>query len=153
MGYRVTKRLGGYPCSHRQWKDDGHCRWMHGYDRWVDITWEGERDERGWVIDFGALGSLKDLLEHQFDHTCLIDPEDPTLELWQTLAEHDAVDLRLMDPTMEGMAAWVQRHAASWTRENIPTAGRRGPVQVVEVSCWENEKNCATWTTEDKWLR
>ncbi len=136
---RVKKRLGGYPCSHRQFKDDGHCRWLHGYDRWVEITWAGQRDERGWVVDFGGLKEIKDALEHQFDHTTLVSPDDPCLPVFKELHLLDAIALRIMDPTMEGMAQWVADLCITWTEKNVPTA------TVVEVACWENEKNAAIW--------
>ena len=42
----VTKNLGGYPCSHRQWRDDGRCAFFHAYDRWIQMEWQGERDYR-----------------------------------------------------------------------------------------------------------
>ena len=74
---QIIKRLGGYPCSHRQWKDDGHCQFLHGSDRWIEITWQGERDERGWVVDFGALKGLKEIFEHQIFNTELrVTPEE-----------------------------------------------------------------------------
>ena len=141
MTHQVTKRLGGSPCSHRQWRDDGHCRWLHGYDRWVEITWEGERDERGWVVDFGGLQDLKASLEAQFDHTVLIAADDPHLAAFEALAADDVLDLRVMDPTMEGMTAWVARLASDWCAVNAPTA------HVVHVACWENDKNAASWTS------
>ncbi len=95
--YTVTKRLGGYPCSHRQWKDDGHCSFLHGYDRWIELEWRGERDYRGWVVDFGGLKELKQAFEHQFDHTCLIAEDDPYLSTWQSLHNYKVIDMRIMD--------------------------------------------------------
>ena len=47
--------------------------------------------------------------------------------------------LRIMDPTMEGMTQWVADLCITWTEKNVPTA------KVVEVACWENEKNAAIW--------
>lgn len=139
MSHRVRKRLGGYPCCHRQWRDDGHCAYLHGYDRWVEIEWEGERDHRGWVVDFGALKEIKDWLEHMYDHTTLISPDDPYLDLFHNLNEQNALDIRVTDPTMEGMAELVATKAITWTKNNAPNA------KVVRVECWENEKNCAVW--------
>ena len=135
----IVKRFGGYPCAHRQWKDDGHCRFLHGYDRWVVLEWEGSRDSRGWVVDFGDLGELKKLFDNQFDHTVLIDPEDPCMSEWELLADLEAIDLRVMDPTMEGMAIWVADHVQRWTTDNYPNA------KLIKVTCWENDKNAAIW--------
>jgi 6-pyruvoyl-tetrahydropterin synthase len=90
-------------------------------------------------VDFGGLGDLKRSLEHQFDHTFLVAPDDPALSDFKQLAEQDVLDLRVMDPTMEGMAVWVAAEAARWTAVHAPQA------EVIEVACWENEKNCARW--------
>lgn len=136
---RVIKKFGGFPCAHRQWKADSHCKYIHGYDRIVIIEWEGPRDETGWVLDFGGLKPLRTMLENQFDHTTLIAPDDPALEHFRKLSELDAISLRIMDPTMEGMAEWVAVVAQEFTNETFP--GRK----IVRVECWENEKNCAVW--------
>ena len=137
--FRVRKRLGGYPCCHRQWKDDGHCSFLHGYDRWVEIEWEGERDERGWVVDFGALKEIKEWLEHMYDHTTLVGPDDPFLDTFRALNDNKVIDLRVTDPTMEGMSQLVAQKVDAWTRTNAPHAS------VMRVECWENEKNAAVW--------
>lgn len=139
MSYRIRKRLGGYPCCHRQWRDDGHCSFLHGYDRWVEIEWEGERDHRGWVVDFGALKEIKEWLDYMFDHTTLVSPDDPFLAALHVLNENKVLDIRVTDPTMEGMAELVGQKVQTWTRNNFPNA------RVVRIDCWENEKNCATW--------
>jgi len=143
MGLGVIKRFGGYPCAHRQWQDDGHCKYLHGYDRWIEIKWEGARDHRGWIVDFGGLGELKADFERQFDHTCLIAPDDPCLGIFDGLHnKFGAIDMRIMDPTMEGMVEWVCNVASMWTVENFAHA------YIVKVDCWENEKNAATWSID-----
>jgi 6-pyruvoyl-tetrahydropterin synthase len=120
---KVTKRLGGFPCCHRQWKATSHCSFLHGYDRWVELEWEGTRNELGWVVDFGDLRNVRDQLEQQFDHTTVI-------------------SMRVMDPTMEGMTLWVRDLVQSWTSVHYPNA------QLIRVTCWENEKNAASWSSK-----
>lgn len=137
---RVIKRLGGYPCCHRQWRDNGHCRFLHGYDRFIQIEWEGERDYRGWVVDFGGLKELKDALERQYDHTTLISPDDPELPAFKELDKSGTLDLRVCDPTMEGMTLWVKDLVDVCT----PTTSAK----VTRIECWENEKNAAVWTPD-----
>ena len=139
---RVTKRLGGFPCCHRQWKATSHCSYLHGYDRWVELEWEGERNDLGWVVDFGDLKDVRALLETQFDHTTLIDPLDPQLSTFQELHREGVVSLRVMDPTMEGMTLWVRDRVMEWTADNYPNA------DLVRVTCWENDKNAATWAQQ-----
>ena len=136
---RVIKKFGGFPCCHRQWRDRGHCHYLHGYDRWVEIEWEGTRDERGWVVDFADLKTIRQALEFQFDHTVLISEDDPQREAFQHLATVDALDIRVMDPTMEGMVNWVRDLADRTTAARFPNA------RVIRVTCWENDKNAASW--------
>ena len=33
FGYTCSKHFAEYPCSHRQWRHEGHCRFVHGYSR------------------------------------------------------------------------------------------------------------------------
>lgn len=139
MRMRVIKKLGGFPCCHRQWRDQGHCSYLHGYDRWVEIEMDGPRDDRGWVVDFADLKRVRLALEHQFDHTTLIDPDDPFIDHFRTLDSQSVIDLREMDPTMEGMALWVKDMVSEWLSSTYPH------VRLVRVTCWENEKNAAQW--------
>ena len=85
---KVTKRMGGFPCCHRQWNATSHCSFLHGYDRWVEMEWEGTRNHLGWVVDFGDLREVRDQLEKQFDHTTLIDPSDPFLDKFDELDKY-----------------------------------------------------------------
>ena len=54
--YTATKTFTGLPCAHRQWRDEGHCRLVHGYDRTVIMTFGAHTlDHKEWVVDFGGL--------------------------------------------------------------------------------------------------
>ena len=56
--YTSTKTFTGLPCAHRQWRDEGHCRLVHGYDRTVIMTFGAHAlDHKEWVVDFGGLKS------------------------------------------------------------------------------------------------
>jgi 6-pyruvoyltetrahydropterin/6-carboxytetrahydropterin synthase len=140
MPNSVIKRFGGFPCCHRQHKALSHCRFLHGYDRHVEITWDGPRDDQGWVLDFGALKPIRQALEHQFDHTTLISLDDPHRDDFLAMSEAGVIDLRVMDPTMEGMTLWVR----DLVQDLQPTIAEHA--QVVRIECWENEKNAAVWT-------
>jgi len=58
--FTCTKTFSGYPCCHRQWRHQGHCRFVHGYSRsfsfWFRAT---ELDDCGFVVDFSSLNSSK----------------------------------------------------------------------------------------------
>ena len=87
-----------FPCSHRQWRHEGHCRFVHGYSRSFTFWFTAKKlDLNGFVVDFSSLKPLENKLKEQFDHTFLINKDDPLLNYWEKLHDLDALDLRIMD--------------------------------------------------------
>ena len=35
--YYSYKRIGPISTGHRQYKADSHCRWIHGYGRYIEL--------------------------------------------------------------------------------------------------------------------
>jgi len=54
-------------------------------------------DINGFVVDFSSLKPLKERLKEQFDHTFLVNADDPLMTYWQKLHELKALDLRIME--------------------------------------------------------
>ncbi len=133
-----TKTFTGLPCAHRQWRDTGHCRFIHGYERTVIFTFACEKlDEKGWVVDFGNLKDVRAWLEELMDHTLLINADDPELPLFREMHERGIVDLRILPSVgMEGTARYVFEHVDTMIREKTGDRCR-----VVRVECRENMKN------------
>lgn len=81
MTFRSTKTYGhdiGLSACFRQWRAESHCHLLHGYALAVRFEFEAqELDCRNWVVDFGGLKSLKQILEDTFDHTLLVAEDDP----------------------------------------------------------------------------
>ena len=107
--FRSTKTFHFLPCAHRQWRDEGHCRFVHGYDRSVHLVFEcSELDDKMWAMDFGGLKPIKAWLEDLFDHTLLINEDDPELAFFQEMERRDLCRLRVMPNVgMEGSAKYV----------------------------------------------
>ena len=58
--YTCKKHFEGYPCSHRQWKHLGHCRFVHGYSRSFTFWFAAQAlDDLGFVVDFSSLQPLE----------------------------------------------------------------------------------------------
>ena len=144
--YRSKKTFRGLPCAHRRWRHEGHCAHVHGYDRTVTIWFEAHhRDENGFVMDFGQLKPIKAWLEAHFDHTLLIDKDDPLTEIFQKLDALGACKLiRLDDVGMEGSARFIFDYVDGWIAEH--TAGR---VYVHSVEVAENHKNSAIYERDN----
>ncbi|MBY0516964.1 MAG: 6-carboxytetrahydropterin synthase [Bacteriovoracaceae bacterium] len=135
-----TKRFTGFPCTHRQWLAESHCRFVHGYSREFYFEFAcNARTQEGWVVDFGGLKEVKAFLEYNFDHTFLAAQNDPELSTWKDLDKRGVIQLRVLpNPSMEGTAEWVFENVDKMVREKTKN---RAWVTKVQVS--ENEKNSA----------
>jgi 6-pyruvoyltetrahydropterin/6-carboxytetrahydropterin synthase len=141
--FTSTKRFSGYPCTHRQWKADSHCRFVHGYSREFYFEFESnELSEEFWVMDFGGLKPVKKWLEHMFDHTFLIAQNDPYLEKFKQMDKDGIIQLRVLpNPGMEGTAKYVYDEVSVMIKEQT-----NGRVWISKVEVRENEKNSAYFT-------
>jgi 6-pyruvoyltetrahydropterin/6-carboxytetrahydropterin synthase len=147
--HTCSKSFSGYPCTHRQWRHSGHCRFVHGYSRNFTFWFRARYlDPCGFVVDFSSLRELEARLADQFDHTFLANADDPQLPTWRQLHEQGALDLRVMaNVGMEASAelVWGWANALLQTREG----GR--------ACCWkaearENERNAACYEALPEWF-
>lgn len=140
--YTSLKTFRNLPCSHRQWRHGGHCAYIHGYSRAYTFRFAAvELDENQFVVDFGSLKSLGEWLETWFDHTCLINADDPELALFRELHAKGVVDLRVLpNVSMESSARFVWAYADNLVRE-----ATQGRAWCFAVESRENDKNAGTW--------
>jgi 6-pyruvoyltetrahydropterin/6-carboxytetrahydropterin synthase len=146
--HSCSKHFGGFPCCHRQWRHSGHCRFVHGYSRsftfWFEAT---ELDIHGFVVDFSSLRPLRQRLAEQFDHTVLVNADDPLLATWRQLHDQGALDLRVMDNVgMEASAelVWGWANALLHQQEG-------GRACCYRVEARENEANAACFSGRPPW--
>ena len=98
-------------------------------------------------MDFASLRQLEQQLIDQFDHTVLVNSDDPLMDQWQALHDQGALDLRVMDNVgMEASAALI------WDWANALLLRQEGG----RACCWrvearENEKNAACYTATPSW--
>ena len=147
--YTCSKTFGGFPCTHRQWRHAGHCRFVHGYSRSFTVWFQAHRlDQHGFVVDFSSLGALRERLQRQFDHTFLVNADDPLLSTWQALHDQEALDLRVMENVgMEASARLVWEWANGLLRQRD---GGRSCCFRVEAR--ENEANAACFEALPGWF-
>jgi len=138
--FKSTKKFSGFPCTHRQWRAESHCRFVHGYSRTFYFEFEATSlTPEGWVVDFGGLKEIKAWLNHMFDHTFLVAQDDPKLSDFQKLHDDGVIQLRVMpNPGMEGTALYVYEKASEILKKLY---GERARISFLEVS--ENENNTA----------
>mgnify|MGYP003121976312 CR=1 FL=1 len=81
-----SKTFTNFPCAHRRHRHKGHCSLVHGYSRaftfWFRCT---HPTDNGFVMDFGDLKPVKAWLKYHFDHTLLLDSDDPLLPMFRLL--------------------------------------------------------------------
>ncbi len=142
-----TKTFDNFSVALRQWKaQHSHCQLLHGYALefkvWFaskDELEEDQLDEMNWIVDYGIFSrnDLRNWLNHMFDHTTLIEKDDPQLESFQFLEELGLCHLRVMDKIgAESMAKLVFDKF-----NDVFSKTEGGRVKVVRVECFENTKN------------
>jgi 6-pyruvoyltetrahydropterin/6-carboxytetrahydropterin synthase len=153
MKYQSTKVINLGSCAFRQpnaafnrqdaGKNSSRCSKIHGY-RLKAKFWFGcsELDDKNWVQDFGGFGPVKELFEHQFDHTTCLDANDPLLPLFEELDKQGGLDLRIMP---EGTG--IER-IAKFCYDNMQDFVQKqsnGRVWVDRVEVFEHEDNSAIY--------
>lgn len=143
--FTSTKRFQGFPCTHRQWLADSHCKYIHGYSREFYFEFQSsELTKEGWVVDFGGLKEVKKWLDDMFDHTFLASSNDPHMELFQEMDQKGIIQLRVLPNVgMEGTAEYVFQKVNEMIKAQTD---ERAWVSLVEVR--ENEKNSAIYHPE-----
>ena len=141
--FRSTKRFTGFSCCHRQPAHQGHCKYLHGYSRTFYVVFECTEleAETHFVMEFGGLKKVKAWLDDMFDHTCLINEDDPELELFKEMDRNGIIQLRVLpNVSMEGTAKYVAEHMQKMIDEQ-----EGGRVSIHSVECRENDKNSALY--------
>jgi 6-pyruvoyltetrahydropterin/6-carboxytetrahydropterin synthase len=141
--FRLRKRFSDLACCHRSRSRQGAKGFfLHGYELQFEIEFAcAETDpDSGTVINTRCLREVRTALARQFDHTTLIESDDPQHELFELLAAQDALDLRIMHCTsLEASAAW-----AFDTVERIVGQATGGRVWVSRIEASENRNNVVT---------
>lgn len=145
--FKSTKRFTGFSCCHRQPAHDGHCRYLHGYSRSFYFVFGCEQvdPKTHFVMDFSGLKAVKAWLDDMFDHTCLINADDPELDTFRDLDARGILQLRILpNVSMEATAQYVAEHVGRMLAE--ATDGR---VFIHALECRENEKNSGWYFPRD----
>ena len=111
--YVSTKTYNqGFPVAYRQWRSDSHCNIIHGYALSFHFEFESDDlDVRNWVMDFGGLKPLKQLLEDWFDHTMLLALDDPNYADIKKLGELGLAKITEVEKTgCEGIADYLYEY-------------------------------------------
>ena len=145
MKFKSSKRFGQITTGHRQWRDKGHCSYVHGYGRYVRLTFEAiELDERGWVMDFGDLRDVKKWIEDEWDHRTLIAADDPVIPELKALEKVGGINLNILP---KGYLPGIEESCRYLYDKLNPMIQRKtnNRVEITRVEIWETEKNQAEY--------
>lgn len=148
--HSVIKHYRNLPAAHRQPNHEGHCRLIHGHNWGFDIEFVARRlDACGFVVDVGQLQLVKQFLDDTFDHTLLLNYDDPLVAHPAQMGGISALAKVILVPNcgMEGLAeyVWIEVQRRIDSGYVVEGGADRG-LSVLHVTCWEDEKNCATYT-------
>lgn len=155
--FQSVKVIDGFSTCFRQWRADGtHCKFLHGYGISFKVTFEGDLDFRNWVMDFGFMKRAKTTIsipsqqlflkpdewfKYMFDHTTVIAKSDPELDWYLEASKRKILQLRLLDEVGCELFAKL----VSDTLNTFLMIETDGKVKVVEVECFEHNKNSAIY--------
>ncbi len=140
-----------FPFAHRQHNHDGHCAQIHGHNWSFKFSFRcNQRDANDFVVDFGKLGFIKEFLTEHFDHTLVLNADDPMtghLHRWLAEGMNLAKIVSVPNCGAEGLAVWILRtlNARYFQNpvSNIPEDWRRRGVRILSVEVFEDSKNSA----------
>ena len=141
--FRSYKEFNGYSTAFRQWRANSHCKYVHGYALRFKVWFEGELDERNWVVDFGCFkrNGVKDWFKDQFDHTTCIASDDPRLDIFKAMDKTGLIQLRIMEDV--GCEKFAE-HVFNYLNDKIKVE-TEGRAWVHKVQCWEHGENMAEY--------
>ena len=106
ISYKFTSTkeyVDAFPCAYRQWRADDKpgnipgCNKIHGYAFSMKFYFgANDLDARGWVVDYGGLKELKEVLQDQFDHTTLVSSDDPELDWYKEAEKRGIMKLTIL---------------------------------------------------------
>jgi 6-pyruvoyltetrahydropterin/6-carboxytetrahydropterin synthase len=134
--YTCTKRYENIPFAHRQWHHSGLCSKIHGHSWTIELTFSARSlDARSFVVDFGSLDFIKDWIQDNLDHACVLAHDDP---LVPTLNQHlpQAFKLYLVgSPSCEGIAQHLWETFAPRIGQHTQDRAQLVALRVCEDRC------------------
>ena len=143
--YTSTKKFSNYSVAIRQWKaQHSHCQLLHGYSFEFKVWFQAdELDEMGWVVDFGGFkhNGLKDWMNHMWDHTTLIQADDPYRDMFEMLQVSGLAKVHFLEKMgAESCARLVYEHF-----NDVLSKTDAGRCKCIKVECFENDNNSSIY--------
>jgi len=156
--YTSTKTYHqAFPVAYRQWRADRKsgktsgmytqteipgCNAIHGYALSMHFEFSTDvLDARNWVMDFGGLRELKNMLDEYFDHTLLLAQDDPDYDQIKALGTAGLAKITEVERTgCEGIADWLYEYINTIF---LPNYGEADRIWCTKIEVRETDKNMA----------
>ena len=153
--YMSCKKFDNFSVALRQWKaSHSHCAWLHGYAFELKVWFasneediDKQLDDMNWIVDYGGFkpapngNGLRAWLDHMFDHTTLIEKDDPNLDIFQQLQQMGVCKLIVMDK----MGAESVARLVFDKFNDVLSKTDAGRCKVIKVECFENKNNSSIY--------
>lgn len=140
----IKKRYDNLPFAHRQPNHKGHCSLIHGHNWSFEFEFGAtELDKNGFVVDFGNIKWLSVWLANQFDHTLVLNEDDPVFRYLNDalmLNRQLANIVTVPNCGAEGLASYVFEEVNDMLADIYDHR-----VHLVAVTVYEDTKNSATF--------
>lgn len=133
--FRTVTRRFTFCAAHRLPSHEGKCRRLHGHNYVALVTFAGDLDANGMVVDFGVVKDrVGGLIDSKWDHRTILHTQDPLAKYIDGFVEAGDVWYSSREPTAEHMAEIL----AAWAQQEVDDLG----VRVMRVQLFETE-NCS----------
>lgn len=143
--YGSFKEFDNFSVAIRQHKaKHSHCQLLHGYALKFKVWFTADKlDEMNWIVDFGIFSrnGLRDWLNSLFDHTLLIEQDDPFKDFFLDMESFKLCKVVVLEKI--GAESVAKLVFDKFTSVFQNTEG--GRVKVLRVECWENDKNSGSY--------
>lgn len=153
--YISTKLFENYSVAIRQWKaQHSHCMLIHGYSLkfkvWFasnEILEEDQLDDMNWIVDYGGFkdapqgNGLKSWMNHMWDHTMLIQKDDPYRDFFESMQQEGLAKIHFLDKMGAESCAKIVFDKFN----EVLSKTDAGRCKVIKVECFENENNSSIY--------
>lgn len=144
--FQSTKKFSHLASAYRNHYSKTDCYLLHGYCRDISVIFACKTlDKQGFVVDFGMFKPFKQWLEDNFDHTTVLQADDPLVPRFRKLEAEGLMKLTLV-PTVscEGWAMFIAKKLDEYIAKET-----QNRAWVVSLQVHENSKNSALYVNVD----
>lgn len=153
--YLSCKKFDNFSVALRQWKaQHSHCQYLHGYSFKAKVWFASiepdiskQLDDMNWIADYGGFktppygNGLKDWMNHMFDHTTLIEQDDPYRDIFEQLGQMGLAKVHFL----EKMGAESVAKLIYDKFNDVLSKTDAGRCKVVKVELFENDNNSSIY--------